>query len=450
MRTFPCDMSNGAVFSPMQQPALDLYLIVRKDARFVSTLETSLHDTTSPASRIPILSFFTGAGLMDIGFIEAGFEPIWHNEFDPAFVEGFEFAMQSLYGDNKGEQIGLIQNTAPLESISTGTIVKEAFGDGGKPDVFGVIGGPPCPDFSSAGRHQGKEGANGILSKTFVMQIQGLQPTFFVFENVPGLLRTEKHREYLVELLEFLSPDFAIDIDILNALDFGVPQDRHRVFLVGFRRDWLEENKGIEPSQNNTDWPAILDAVRVKVSQPQQTPDYSKELNFPWPHNERYHGAKFEYDWPDVVEPGVDPEKPKDIPEELMVGTHICNLDELVRLPNGCDSFVPYSPKFKRRKEGQVRGKSFKRLHRWRYSPSAAYGNNEVHLHPTEPRRLTVREVMRIQSVPDSYALPETMPLSKKFKTIANGVPVTLATVLARKVYAALQDPALLEPSEAQ
>ena len=84
--------------------------------------------------------------------------------------------------------------------------------------------------------------------------------------------------------------------------------------------------------------------------------------------------------------------------------------------------------------EGDVKGKSFKRLHRWRYSPTAAYGNREVHLHPSERRRLTVREAMRIQSVPDAYALPVTMTLGKKFKAISNGVPVTLARVLAEQI----------------
>ena len=67
---------------------------------------------------------------------------------------------------------------------------------------------------------------------------------------------------------------------------------------------------------------------------------------------------------------------------------------------------------------------------RFRYSPTAAYGNNEVHLHPAQPRRLTVREAMRIQTVPDGYALPSEMPLSFKFKLIGNGVPVQLAAAV--------------------
>lgn len=114
-----------------------------------------------------------------------------------------------------------------------------------------------------------------------------------------------------------------------------------------------------------------------------------------------------------------------------MVGPLICDLQRLSLLPNGTEGFNPYSRRFKTVAEGDDSKKCFKRLHRWRYSPAAAYGNNEVHLHPTEPRRLTVREAMQIQTVPENYALPADMTLSSKFKTIGNAVPVRLAEAMA-------------------
>lgn len=80
--------------------------------------------------------------------------------------------------------------------------------------------------------------------------------------------------------------------------------------------------------------------------------------------------------------------------------------------------------------EGETNRPSFKRLHRFKYSPTACYGNNEVHLHPFKHRRLSVRETLRIQGVPDTYILPAGLPLSKKFKMIGNGVPVPLAKAL--------------------
>ena len=76
--------------------------------------------------------------------------------------------------------------------------------------------------------------------------------------------------------------------------------------------------------------------------------------------------------------------------------------------------------------EGDVSRKSFKRLHRWRYSPTAAYGNNEVHLHPYKVRRLSIAEVLAIQSVPPEFELPSNMSLTDMFKTVGNGVPVLM------------------------
>ena len=85
-------------------------------------------------------------------------------------------------------------------------------------------------------------------------------------------------------------------------------------------------------------------------------------------------------------------------------------------------------------REGDTHRPSFKRLHRYRYSPTTCYGNNEVHLHPYENRRLSVREALRIQGVDDSYALPAKPGLSKKFKMTGNGVPVPLARMVAESL----------------
>jgi DNA (cytosine-5)-methyltransferase 1 len=90
--------------------------------------------------------------------------------------------------------------------------------------------------------------------------------------------------------------------------------------------------------------------------------------------------------------------------------------------------------------EGETNRPSFKRLHRFKYSPTACYGNNEVHLHPYKHRRISVREALRIQGVPDTYVLPIELPLSKKFKMIGNGVPVPLAKAIADAVRIFLND----------
>ena len=84
--------------------------------------------------------------------------------------------------------------------------------------------------------------------------------------------------------------------------------------------------------------------------------------------------------------------------------------------------------------EGDVSKKSYKRLHRWRYSPTVAYGNNEVHLHPYKERRLSAAEAMALQSLPKEFELPTEMTLTDKFKTIGNGVPYCLASGVAKTI----------------
>jgi DNA (cytosine-5)-methyltransferase 1 len=383
----------------------------------------------------PLLSFFTGGGLLDIGFLDAGFSVVWHNECVSVAANGYEYAIAGRYGTAKGNLVAEIQNRAPIQEVPATTIELEAFGGTGKPALFGAIGGPPCPDFSSAGLHKGKEGTNGYLLGIYVSKVLSLEPTFFLLENVAGLLRTAKHRDYLSELLQQLECDYSVDVTVLNSLDFGVPQDRSRVFVVGFRHEWLEKERGYHIPRQGGSWGEALEIIGFYMYRdPRESQDHWEGHWFPWPYNVRFAGAKWKYDWPQTSPLGGQPAKPADIPEELMVGTHIGAIEYLASLPNGKDSFKPYSPKFDTVPEGDVKGKSFKRLHRWRYSPTAAYGNREVHLHPFERRRLTVREAMRIQSVPDDYSLPDSLSLGAKFRIVSNGVPVKLARELAEQI----------------
>jgi DNA (cytosine-5)-methyltransferase 1 len=291
-----------------------------------------------------------------------------------------------------------------------------------------MIGGPPCPDFSVGGKNRGSSGENGRLTEVYANRILEIRPSFFLLENVPGLIRTAKHRAFLETVMARLGEEFFMDLRILNALEYGVPQDRERIFLFGLSRKWLS-TKQIKrlPPQN-------VSALIANARLPHRHEGQSSDIHwFPWEHRQIFWNPKKSFLWPDTDELGSSPIRPA-APIELMVGPLLLGGEATANLPNGRDCFAPYSKKFLQILEGDVSKKSFKRLHRWRYSPAAAYGNNEVHLHPVEPRRITVREAMRIQTVPDRYALPETMPLSAKFKTIGNGVPVKLASAIATTI----------------
>jgi len=387
-----------------------------------------MRDNQLPGSgfykRIPLLSFFTGAGFLDIGFLQAGFQIAWHNEYHPAFVYAFETGLRSLGYTGSACKI---QNTKSILNVGPNEIAKEAFSGKSPPSLFGIIGGPPCPDFSVGGKNRGHMGNQGRLSEVYVNRIVELNPAFFVFENVAGLLRTVKHRAFLVSLLYRLADRYALDLRILNALDFGVPQDRERVFIIGFQKKWLKNNFSSAVYKRIDSASAF---VLLLSTLPLKGFLADVEHWFPWPEIPKYRGAKYRFEWPsEPVPKGCVPTKPK-CPNELMVGTYICD-DSRLSLPNSLENFKPKSDKFQFILEGDVSKKSFKRLHRYRYSPAAAYGNNEVHLHPILPRRLTVREAMMIQSIPNQYILPALMSLTDKFKTIGNGVPVKLAAAIA-------------------
>jgi DNA (cytosine-5)-methyltransferase 1 len=90
--------------------------------------------------------------------------------------------------------------------------------------------------------------------------------------------------------------------------------------------------------------------------------------------------------------------------------------------------------RFQSKDEGDDEKKCYKRLHRWRYSPTVAYGNNEVHIHPYKPRRISVAEALALQSLPKEFVLPTDMTLTDAFKTIGNGVPYMASLGIAKNI----------------
>lgn len=357
-----------------------------------------------------IISFFTGGGFMDIGFERAGFRTIWTNEWNPEIADLHEHGMTALRQWKDGLTASRVEISSRKSILDL--TAKEVLGQSYPSKHFGVIGGPPCPDFSIAGKQKGRDGINGKLSGSYVKMICDLQPTFFVMENVPGLCEIKKNKDYLDALIEILTKaGYIMDHAVLNALVFGAPQDRRRFFMVGFRRDILPEK--------------FKRAKTAKTNNPM-----FGEFKFPFPVP-IYPSAKTEYAWPDTSPFGGKPELPSGLPMELTVASAF---DGVEAQHNYNEHFNPKSKKFAQIPEGDVQRKSCKRLHRYRYSPTACYGNNEVHFHPWEPRRISVREALRIQTVPDQYVLPREATLSSKFKMIGNGVPCKLAEALATSI----------------
>jgi DNA (cytosine-5)-methyltransferase 1 len=116
--------------------------------------------------------------------------------------------------------------------------------------------------------------------------------------------------------------------------------------------------------------------------------------------------------------------------------TTLVSKNDVNHHPNSHHCFTPRAglSRFLSVLEGDDSKKSYKRLHRWRYSPTACYGNNEVHLHPYQARRISVAEALAIQSLPPEFELPTEMSLTDMFKSIGNGVPFLAAKGLATTI----------------
>ncbi|MDH6304842.1 DNA (cytosine-5)-methyltransferase 1 [Parabacteroides sp. PF5-5] len=355
-------------------------------------------------NKIPIVSFFTGGGFLDIGFEDAGFETVFTNEFDPCFAELYASGMSSLR-NNIDYKITSIES---LTKLSPSYIEEKAF-PYGKPLLWGIIGGPPCQDFTMNGKRTGFDGERGRMTLVFFNRIRKMQPAFFLMENVPGLLYNKETKEILDSIvLKYCSDDYYLDRFVLNALDFGTPQNRERMFLIGLNKKYF-----IPPLKE------INDNI------------YTMNFTIPKPI---FENAKTKFPWPKMNPFGETPIKNKLIPLELCVESCLEKDDKIAN----STEFFPLIKNIEQRKliyEGDTVRHSYKRLHRYRYSPTACYGNNEVHLHPYENRRLSVREVLRIQGVPDDYILPSTISKTKKFRLIGNGVPIPLARAVANSLY---------------
>lgn len=364
-------------------------------------------NNSNPLSiKIPVLSFYSGGGFLDMGFEMAGFEIVWTNENDELFAQ-FHSAGITSWRKSRGNGIKAeIFNTKSIAGITSDEIVKQAFPDG-KPGYFGIIGGPPCQDFSLRGSQKGFNGDRGKLTIIFINKILELKPAFFVMENVPGLLRIKSNAEYLENLMNRLNGNYYVNHKLLNAIDYGVPQFRERVFFVGINKDVVNK-----------------DDLEF---------DLLNRWFFPWPHCKEFNGAFKKYKWPDPISLGKLVKKPKEIPFELCVESCLVPEKKITEVPNANEYFKLHikGTRQKKIKEGETNRPSFKRLHRFKYSPTACYGNNEVHLHPYLQRRISVREALRIQGVPDEYVLPEGLSMTKKFKMIGNGVPVPLSHAVA-------------------
>ena len=185
---------------------------------------------------VKILSLFSGAGGLDLGFRNAEFKIVLSNENDKDTYATYD------YNFPRTKHI--------KDSIKNlkGSILEEGFD--------GIIGGPPCQSWSEAGKQKGINDPRGRLFYEYIRILKIVKPRFFLAENVSGMLH-KKHSNALKNITDqFKENGYNINFQLLDAVDFGVPQNRKRVFIVGIKKD--QERSFTFPSQPSSEkWSKI-------------------------------------------------------------------------------------------------------------------------------------------------------------------------------------------------
>lgn len=185
-----------------------------------------------------VVSLFSGAGGLDLGFQRAGFNIVWANEFDRDIWETYEKNHPNTILDKRS-----------IVSIPSQDV----------PECDGIIGGPPCQSWSAAGSLKGINDPRGRLFFEFIRILKDKQPKFFLAENVSGML-LPRHRNALDNIKDtFRNCGYNLSFQLLNAKNFNVPQDRSRVFFIGTRNDLNVEFKF--PNGDNNPIKTLKEAI---------------------------------------------------------------------------------------------------------------------------------------------------------------------------------------------
>jgi len=319
-----------------------------------------------------IISLFSGAGGMDLGFAKAGFEVIWANEYDKSIWSTYEANHTTIL------------NRCDIRSVSCADV----------PECDGIIGGPPCQSWSEAGKSKGIEDSRGQLFYEFIRILKDKNPKFFVAENVSGMM-AQPHQEAVKNITGlFESAGYVVHIKMLNAADFGVPQDRKRVFYVGFRQDLAVEFV----------WPSALPRITLREAigdLPSALPAQAKNKRnpvCPVPNHEYMKGG---------------------FSSMYMSRNRVRGWDEQSFTIQAGGRHAPTHP--------QAPPMTFIA------KDQRIFAVGQEHLY----RRLSIRECARIQTFPDDFFFKYEY-LADGYKMVGNAVPVELAYNVALAIRAGL------------
>ena len=319
-----------------------------------------------------VVSLFSGCGGLDLGFEKAGFNIIWANEFDKSISE--------TYIKNHSRTI---LNTTDIRFLKENEI----------PNCDGIIGGPPCQSWSEGGKRLGIADSRGKLFLEYIRIVSQKKPKFFVVENVKGILDV-KHKKALYYFINsFSAIGYNVYCKLLNAADYGVPQDRYRVFFVGISKEIHDTYYFPNESCSNHI------TLQQAIGDIKEEPSFYKEnevvkINTLRPNHDVYCGA---YD------------------AKYMARNRVRSWDEVSFTMQAQARNAPQHP--------QAPKMTF-------LSPEKReFVNGAEHLY----RRLSVRECARIQSFPDSFVF-DYSNICVGYKMVGNAVPPRLSYVIAKSI----------------
>ncbi len=326
-----------------------------------------------------LISLFSGAGGLDLGFKKAGFRTVLANEFDRKICPTFRANFPT---------VPLIE--ADIRHISSNDFMK---------NIDGIIGGPPCQSWSEGGALRGIEDERGQLFYEYIRVLKSVKPRFFIVENVSGML-AKRHSQAVQDFMRLFDEiGFNVSLKLLNANDYDVAEDRKRIFYIGFRKDL-----GI----CNFEYPRPLSKKLVLRDVIWDLKDNA----IPAKENNKTNGNKCIIPNHEYFVGGFSP--------IFMSRNRVRSWDEpayTVQASGRQCQLHPQAPKMVKLDtniQEFVKGKEY------------LY------------RRMTVREVARIQGFPDGFKFIYE-DVNYGYKMIGNAVPVELAYHVAKQVREALE-----------
>lgn len=342
-----------------------------------------------------VIDLFAGVGGLSLGFENEGFDVVVANEYDPSIAEA--------YSENH-------KNTNMIVGDITSLDLKETFGRyAGQIDV--VIGGPPCQGFSQKGQRKTIHDERNFLFKYYVAVVELVKPKYFVMENVPNLLTTEKGY-FLKEIEElFNGMGYSLQYGVLNASDYGVPQNRKRAVIIG-KLFGVAPNLPIPKKDNVTIWDAISDLAYLNSGEGTEIQEYHIQPESEYQKALRGDGEIL-YNHVATKHSALALERLSMIPPNA--GKEVLPEEHLTK--------SIYSGTWTRMRKDETSVTITTRFD----TPSSG-----KFTHPFLDRAITVREAARIQSFPDSFRFVGNK--SSQMKQVGNAVPPRLAAAIAEVI----------------